>query len=582
MPLNVFDFNKMITDFMSSEIKSQFPTIDSSEQSVFADMFAKPMASLFRPIIAELNSMEIRSNLENAQYMTDDDLDAIGTGNFLIPRNFGQEATATITLSFATVSNSVNLVVPAGVIFSTPSSLKFQLSNRIELTPQELFTMYNPQTMQYDVDIAVKALDVGAKYNVAQGQINKCESVFNNSLVSVTNKSAAIGGTDKENNVDYAARIREYYVSRHLGTPYGYRQYIFENFQEVTDAYISGYGDKYMTRDIITVVDPVTKNTTTRSIGGKVDIYIKGSNLKTTSTSVQLNSNNMVLSTKTTSIVPETTKVINETDLSKVPIWNMTTNADGNAVIVMVNTSNQSFDSTIVNNIYVKYTILAADGVTRIDKMEYFSVGVSSVELQHPFKDILNVQDTATSKTYNANTNYTIIKSGIVGTSQEVTRFVFSNAVETIPNGHMFTIAYTINDTINNMDKMFNVDENRIVTTDILFKEAQATFVNIAFRIRLLGGKKLDSVSRNVIQTSVSEFFKQCKLGQQVQESDIVGWLYKDPNTNGMIDFVALPFISFYISTNPQDALQPKRDGTYLNMEGIQYPVINKIEITDL
>jgi hypothetical protein len=566
---------------MIAKIKAQFPNLDTSEQSVFTDLFINPMKALFQPVVAELNGMEIRDNLDNAEYMTEDELDKIGVGNYLIARNVGQESTATVTLSFATISNIDNLVIPAGIIFSTPSGLNFQLSERKEFTPTELYTMYNPQTMQYDVEVTVTAMDVGSKYNVAEGQINKCESVFNNSLVAVINKSPATGGTDKESNVDYAARMREYYVSRHLGTPYGYRQFIFENFPEVEDVYISGYGDKYMERDQLMSYNPETTEITSKHIGGKVDVYLKGSNFRTSTTTLQLNSNNMILSAKLSNIVSESIRVVNDTDQSKIVVWNVTPNADGNAVVKMINTGDQSFDSSIVNNISVRYKITAADS-TIVDKVEYFNVGISAAELDQPFKDILNVQDVSTGLTYNDIKYYSIVQSGIIGTSQEENQFTFSGLMEDIPNGHMFSVSYTINDTINSLDKVFNMEENRIVTTDILFKEAEVSFINLSFKVKLKDGKKLDSITRNTIQTSLAEFFKQCKLGQQVQESDIVAWLYNDENTSAIIDFVSLPFISFYVAEDPQLPIAERRDNTYLNMEGIQYPVLNKIEIIDL
>ena len=75
-------------------------------------------------------------NLDNAELMTDDELDDVGLGNYLIPRHAGIPASAALTLSFSNLNlddTMFSLKVPAGTLFRTASSLEFQVKVEINI-----------------------------------------------------------------------------------------------------------------------------------------------------------------------------------------------------------------------------------------------------------------------------------------------------------------------------------------------------------------------------------------------------------------------------------------------------------------
>jgi hypothetical protein len=43
-----------------------------------------------------------------------------------------------------------------------------------------------------------------------------------------------------------------------------------------------------------------------------------------------------------------------------------------------------------------------------------------------------------------------------------------------------------------------------------------------------------------------------------------------------ILDYIVLPFASFYATDTPDDTMEQRRDGTYLFINKIQYPVLNK------
>jgi hypothetical protein len=503
--------------------------------------------------------------------------------------------------------------------------------------------------MTYDVDINVQSAGVGSQYNVGANQITQCPNWTDQSLVSVTNKTAAVGGTDKETNVDYAKRIKEYYISRHLGTPYGFKQFIMETLPEVQDLYVAGYNDKYMTRDTIFdpgnvvgfVINAVTDSnvvtlssvdkfvindkvyffkpspyeridtvynvnsvypetnqivldsnvtldtsyiaTKGRKIGGKVDIHVKGCKFDTHTVNVLLNSNCLLLQTDYSKIVDGTMVGQNLTDATKTVSLSISQDTNtGKGLVKLSNfdANHMSYDPNSVSTISIYYKYLDSNN-NPIDKVEMFTVGLTEQELLHPFEAVIDIKDAVSKKSYFDSKYYTIQQAGIVGTSQE-NAFITFIATETddIPNGTAMEVTYSVNETVNQLEEIFNFDDNRVVVSDMLFKQAGQVYVNVGFSVRLKDNQALDDFKINTIKNSVAEFFSQAPMGQQIEESNIVAWLYQDSDISQFLDFIALPFTSFYVASDLSEAIQIRRDGTYLDAKAIQYPVLNKISVT--
>ncbi|MGL5713941.1 MAG: baseplate J/gp47 family protein, partial [Paraclostridium sp.] len=279
MVFDVSNMDEVLRSYIVSVIVEHYPEIDSSRNSAFDDMFIKPMLQVFRPFVDSFNRTEIKSNLNNAEYMTEDELNEKGEGNYFIKRNNGERASTILTLSFANLNiNNPELLIkiPVGAVFATSSGLEFQCEQEINLTSDDLLKLYNKNKMTYDVEVPIFALEIGTDYNVEAGEIIICKTNFSTYLVGIVNKSAVTNGLDTESNISYAARIKDFFISRQLGTTPGYRAFILESFEEVSDLYVSGYKDKYMQRDYLSVYDKETGSVKDRHIGGMVDIYLKG------------------------------------------------------------------------------------------------------------------------------------------------------------------------------------------------------------------------------------------------------------------------------------------------------------------
>lgn len=582
---NVADFETFIRGYMIYNIKQAIPELDISTNSGFDDLFVKPMLEIIPPLVDTINSLEFRMNLDNAQYMSESDLDSIGNGNYLIVRGQGTKATTSLTLSFLKIDTSKNLIIPVGATFATEAGLKFQTTQKYEYTPTELLTKYNSSKTTYDLDVPVEAMAVGTNYNVSENQITVVVTKISTTLASITNKAAVTSGTDKETNIDYASRIREYYISRHLGTKPGYKQYIYSNFSEVEDIYIAGFGDDEMERDFLTVLkDGVL---VPMHMGGKADLYIKGCIYQTNTTSLTLNTLKLKLQQAYSKVSTVTIAVDNLTDNTKIPEFVVTEGDSDTCIVTLTNDTEQSFDPDLVSSIQVTYTY---DSGGAISTAEIFSVGLSQLSLNSPFKSIVSIYETANeSNNYTDVLYYDIIRSLIDGTvidslspyyesSQEYAAIKMKN-LESIINGTALTINYTTNSTIQNLTTDFDLSENRIITTDLLFKEAPPVFINIGFTVKLRIGMSLDDTKVAVINSALTAYFDTLGLGSRVEESDVVGWLYKTGAVTDFLEYIMLPFTSFYVPTNASDDIIVQRDGTYISVTNLQYPSLNKTSI---
>lgn len=587
MIVDVTNFENMVRGYVTKTINEYYSDLDTSKNSVFDDIFIKPIIELMTPFVQKISRLELKTNFSNFEYLTEDELDEIGENNYFMSRVQGTYATAVVTLVFTNVpveDTSFYVKIPAGAVFATSSSLEFQTQTAITLSVTDFQNNYNNSKLIYEIDIPVTATGIGSSYNVYAGEINTCNTYFSSLLVSCENKSDVINGTDKETNADYAARIKEFYVSRQLGTAPGYKAFIRESFSEVTDIYVSGYRDEYMTRDLLSVYNESTQQVKQVHIGGKVDLYLKGCVYDQTTQYVTYAGNYIVLDCAYSDLQPDTYDIYNLTDGEKTPvIGSVSAGSDGKAVIILDNTSDQSYTSTISNNMKISYFYLS--GGSYIASEKYFSIGITTSELSAPLTSI----DSFIDESGNTLTGITHIlnRTGIVGTTDENCSISIADTAQ-IANGSLIGITYTSNKTLRYLSITLNEDNNRIITTDVIGREAIAVPVNIQLSFKPSGSySSIDSsVLENRIKTSIVSFFDNHSLGDSVEASDIVGWLYNDDSVKDIIQYIMLPFNVFYIPQDineaiPTDGTQVCADGI-LNIKGIEYPILNvsKFKIT--
>lgn len=612
MVVDISNLDSMIRGYIVNVITQYYPDIDTSENSSFDDLYIKPLIEFSRPFIDSLSRLELKSNLANSEYLTESELDEIGEGNYFMSRKQGTAASTSITLTFSNLNiedEDLVIKVPTGATFATGSGLEFQTQSTTVLRPDDLRNNYNKQRLVYEVDIPVVATGIGSKYNVFAGEIIYCKTYFSSSLVSSVNKNDVVDGRDKESNEDYVARMKEFYLSRQLGTAPGYSRFIMDLFEEINDVYVSGYKDDYMERDLVVIrKKDVTEDIEDeedgdkilfkKHMGGAVDLYLKGCLYDENVKEVKLNNNIKILDCNMHELVDNenpknSIKIFNLTDSTKNPVIKAVENIDEDDYgrvfmdktrVIIDNEGECSYTEGVLSSMKIIYSFIDKSG-QRVDQEEFFEIGLTETQLAAPVKSVDSLKDHNNQIIRSMDNRITVIKTGLEETTDEQCKVVIDNCPDYF-NGAILKVGYTSNKTLRQLRDILLTEENRIVTADIIAKEAIAVPVNVVLRVKVVGTyKDVDTIAiESRIKSSIISYFNTYKLGNSVEESDIVGWLYTDPSVSEMIQYVALPFDAFYVPedvnedipfNDPEKESVIKPEDGVLPIKKIEYPVLN-------
>ena len=146
MLVDISSLDSMLRGYIVTTIKEYYPDMDTSENSVFDDLFIKPLIEVVKPFVDELSRLELKSNLKNLELLTDEEIDEIGENNYFISRRQGVQATTMLTLSFYNLNlldSSFQIKIPSGCTFETASGLQFQTQEMIILNKEDVQEKYN-------------------------------------------------------------------------------------------------------------------------------------------------------------------------------------------------------------------------------------------------------------------------------------------------------------------------------------------------------------------------------------------------------------------------------------------------------
>lgn len=602
MVYDITDVESLIRSYIVSSMQDKHPDLDTSENSPLDDILIKPMIAIMSKFLDRANKLEMMQNLNNAEYMTEEELDEKGEGSYFLSRKEGEAASTLLTLMFANLNlddEKFELVIPSGLTFSSPSGATFQTIIETKLYADDVKKGYDKFRMLYEIEVTVKATDIGSKYNVGANEIIDCQTSFSNSYIGCTNKSAVVNGRNSESNTEYAARIRSWYTSRQLGTKPGYTSFLLESFDEIKDVYVVGYRDEFMERDLMKVVgdDDVVREV---HVGGKVDIYIRGCEYINQITEITANTNKLILNVPYDKLIDiERIKAYNLSDESKIPVTGTPRKITGEEFdgkyeglteIIINNDDEVSYSEESINDMMLNYYRLDDEGNVMPTQNHYFQIGRTESELSTPMVNITNITCTDNVKLpSDLKAIYDLEYFGLRGTTDEKCKVVMKN-IDFIPNGANIQVGYILNETLRKCAQTLNDEANRIITADVVVKEATPVYTNIQFEVKLTDNRTVLSFEdiQAKIKASVVNFFNNYRMGDQVEESNLVAWLYQDATVKEFIQYIALPFKVFYVPNDigeeiPDDGSQHAENGV-LPIKAIEYPVLNtpKFEVSVL
>jgi hypothetical protein len=262
-----------IEQYIIQRIKEVAPEINTASGSGVRDLLISPMIAVLQPLANEIHRIKKSQSLLNAGDLSEEDVDAI-LANIFIDRKIGSKAigTATILLSSADL-----VTIPAGSLLYARGGLKFFTTQTVTRGPSTLGL--DLVTGRYKFDLEVQAAEQGSEYNINAGEISGI-AFTTSTIVGALNENAFAGGSERESSDDLLTRARTSIGARDLSTKRGALAIIQENFAEVIDVNVVGFGHEEMLRDRIyapnLIIDGIEYGISAGvNLGGKIDIYIR-------------------------------------------------------------------------------------------------------------------------------------------------------------------------------------------------------------------------------------------------------------------------------------------------------------------
>jgi len=205
------------------------------------------------------------------QTMIDSAFDSLAQ-NFNVQRGGAKPAQVNQTFYTTTKPTQDLVVIQGAVVSSSTNSLapSFVSKGQVTLQAANAQAFYNPNTKRYEVTVQMVADTPGSAGNVPANALDTVNSGAKG--FSTINEVAADFGQNQDSNLTLSENAMNSLSSLDTGTEGGYQR-ISQGSPGVFEVKIVLSGDPYMERDY----DPVRK----KHIGGKVDIYVKGTNERT-------------------------------------------------------------------------------------------------------------------------------------------------------------------------------------------------------------------------------------------------------------------------------------------------------------
>lgn len=194
--------------------------------------------------------------------------------NFNLSRRAAQRATGSV-LFYTSVEPTADILIPDGTQVTTSGDpdlninpVNFRVIGQRILEADNASSYYNATRKRYEISATIEAVSTGKSGNVSANTITSATDLDPN--LSVINPVPTIHGDDEESNSRLGARIKLARASFDSGTKPGYLSTAY-GVANVLEAKVVEAGNSLMVRDY--------DQSENRHIGGKVDIYIKGSTL---------------------------------------------------------------------------------------------------------------------------------------------------------------------------------------------------------------------------------------------------------------------------------------------------------------
>lgn len=157
----------------------------------------------------------------------------------------------------------------------------------------------------------------------------------------------------------------------------------------------------------------------------------------------------------------------------------------------------------------------------------FFAASPEIVLSQQPAKSVVSISGIASgqSKTFIQGTDYNFVEDSVtlfLGSVKVKNKVVFGIGGTDPDDGSILSIQYTYNQLITSLQSEIDQENNNLITTDILIREAVQALIDMSFSITLLPGFNKTPVVQSV-KDSLTTFIDNLDLGVTFNRSDIIG-----------------------------------------------------------
>lgn len=260
------------------------PELDSKPGTVSRDVFIDAPSQQLSDLYSQLRTI---SGLQSLFSISGSDLNKLGS-NYGASRISGGTSTGTVVFttnnmdvdilisrgSVVTARNGVNYTTTDDVLMSSASANVYRATASRLRTDLDLATI----TDEFAIEITVQSLTAGISGNIGRFSI-----ISHNipGVSSITNLASFSGGSDAESDNEFRTRILSIFAGSNTGTALGYTTAIGV-VSGVLDSEIVVPGDPLLIRDGTQVSTDSDGNliVSDPGSGGKVDIYVLGTDLQ--------------------------------------------------------------------------------------------------------------------------------------------------------------------------------------------------------------------------------------------------------------------------------------------------------------
>lgn len=265
------EFTDNLIEFLEDKVKEFNPNFSVNEGTAVRDLTVKPFSVIFQPIVDEILRVRANLSLEDAENLTEADLDRLAA-NFFISRKQGSKATGVVRMFF---NEPIDEFVPQGTVFIAANGVRFLSTADATITSSGL--RLNTFGDLFFHDVNVEAETAGVDGNIPANLIADV-LVGSDKIVDVANIAAYTGGSDVETNAELVDRLAIAITFRNLINSNGAKLILLENFSRILDVFVVGFGDThFISQEPATNVNPTTWQLveTEDVIGASAEVTLK-------------------------------------------------------------------------------------------------------------------------------------------------------------------------------------------------------------------------------------------------------------------------------------------------------------------